>query len=722
MGQDRQMQMVRGNGENQFRQYAGQNVENLDGYNTVHNVRNQVAQNPRVQNVGTCVEGNAAGHNGNQIRCYNCRGVGHFARNCPVRPRRRDVAYLQTQLLIAQKEEVGIQLQAEEFNLMAAVADLDEIEEVNANCILMANLQQTSTTGTQTDKAPVYDSNESAEIKELNNILVKMGQSIQTIHMLLPKPDSFYHTEQKLASGYQNPFYLKQAQKKQQSLYDVKVLLEKHDPPVVHDSEETLQLAQENRDKMKQLNKEIKPANYTKINHLSKVFVSQTTKSREELYFSNDSKTANVSKSISIPNEEFSDDTTPCVARKFLNEEAAKIVGDFKSLAKEADESLAKHKALELEIKRLLRVVVLNYAKENDHLKTTYKNLFDSISASCTQTKTIISSLQTQLHNSIYENANLRAQSFNKVFDQKDNKPGMSANTKFAKQSIVGNLPMLGIDNTKTRRPQPRSNIKNDRVPSALKFIRMGEDYQEYRLEIPDVILNGTFTSIFKYPALKQLAIKQGGEYGFVIRPCLVGVTYESVRIDLFITQHVLIIKTSQRRQHDKSEPVPGAAPVARAPYRLAPSGMKDLSEQLKERSSVYSKIDLRSGYHQLRDREEDILKTAFRTRYGHYEFQVMPFGQERTRRTPSHVIDSQGIHVDPAKIESVKDWAFPKSPIEIRQFLGLAGYYRRFIEGFSKNRQTYDQTYSKEGSEDFIVYYDASNKGLGAVLMQREK
>nr|GFC33860.1 hypothetical protein [Tanacetum cinerariifolium] len=123
-----------------------------------------------------------------------------------------------------------------------------------------------------------------------------------------------------MALGYQNTCYLKQAQKQQQSLYDGKLLLEKHDPPVVHDSEETLQFAQESRQKMKQLNKEIKPTNYTKINHLSGVFVSQTAKSREELYFSNASKTANVSKSISIPNEEFSDDTTPSVARKFLNE------------------------------------------------------------------------------------------------------------------------------------------------------------------------------------------------------------------------------------------------------------------------------------------------------------------------------------------------------------------------------------------------------------------
>nr|GFB32556.1 hypothetical protein [Tanacetum cinerariifolium] len=123
-----------------------------------------------------------------------------------------------------------------------------------------------------------------------------------------------------MALGYQNPFYLKQAQKKQQSLYDEKMLLDKHDAPVMHDSEETLQLAQESHDKMKQMNKEIKPANYTKINHLSGVFVPQKALSLEELYFSNNSKTTNVSKSFLIPNEDLSDDTTPSVARKFLNE------------------------------------------------------------------------------------------------------------------------------------------------------------------------------------------------------------------------------------------------------------------------------------------------------------------------------------------------------------------------------------------------------------------
>ncbi|GJU64162.1 putative reverse transcriptase domain-containing protein [Tanacetum coccineum] len=232
----------------------------------------------------------------------------------------------------------------------------------------------------------------------------------------------------------------------------------------------------------------------------------------------------------------------------------------------------------------------------------------------------------------------------------------------------------------------------------------------------------------------------------------------------------------------------------------------------------VYSMIAKGQDITKLRVRKKGIQKTAFRTRYGHYEFQVMPFGltnapavfmdlmnrvckpyldkfvivfiddiliysknkQEHEEHLKiilellkkeelyakfskcefwipkvqflGHVIDSEGIHVDPAKIESIKDWASPKSPTEIRQFLGLAGYYRRFIEGFSKIAKPMTKLTQKkvkfewgdkqeaafqllkqklcsapilalpEGSEDFIAYCDASKKGLGAVLMQREK
>ncbi|GKD60224.1 retrovirus-related pol polyprotein from transposon TNT 1-94 [Tanacetum coccineum] len=99
------------------------NIRNLNGYNAIKNVRNQVVQNavqnPECQNgngnvVAAWAEGNGNGNgnNGNQIWCYNCRGLVHYARNCTVRPKRRDAAYLQTQtqLLIAQKKEARIQL------------------------------------------------------------------------------------------------------------------------------------------------------------------------------------------------------------------------------------------------------------------------------------------------------------------------------------------------------------------------------------------------------------------------------------------------------------------------------------------------------------------------------------------------------------------------------------------------------------------------------------
>nr|GEX41527.1 retrovirus-related Pol polyprotein from transposon TNT 1-94 [Tanacetum cinerariifolium] len=410
MGEDRQIQNQ--NDGIQGAQNAGvQSGGNQNGLVVVSGIANQ-------SETGNVVAARAEGTGiGNQARCYNCRGL-------------------------------GIQLQTEEFDFMAAAGDLDEIEEVNANCILMANLQQASTSGTQHDRAPVYDTDGSTEvhlndncydneifnmftpeeqytdllepnpepqlvpqndnhvtsvvpsmvhsggtietsyapneeirahqetvyhnlvyqvaqvnrvnsnmratnaelkyklaiykiqeerveisqekydklekcyqksiyqehcltrkinalhlssakqittlndeisnlnkqlskensyisslmeekkklkhnfkiredkfldkevslearIKDLENILLKKDQTVQTMHMLNPKPDLFYHPNQKMALGYPNPSYLKKAQQKQQSLYNGNLLLKEHDPPSVYDSEEILELAQE---------------------------------------------------------------------------------------------------------------------------------------------------------------------------------------------------------------------------------------------------------------------------------------------------------------------------------------------------------------------------------------------------------------------------------------------------------------------------------------------
>ncbi|KAL5567930.1 hypothetical protein UlMin_024505 [Ulmus minor] len=309
---------------------------------------------------------------------------------------------------------------------------------------------------------------------------------------------------------------------------------------------------------------------------------------------------------------------------------------------------------------------------------------------------------------------------------------------------------------------------------------------------------------------------------------------------------------------------LPGSAPVSKAPYRMAPAELKELQIQLQELldkgfirpsyspwgapvlfvkkkdgtlrmcidyrelnkltiknkyplpriddlfdqlkgAANFSKIDLRSGYHQLRIKDNDVPKTAFRTRYGHYEFLVMPFGltnapaafmdlmnrvfvkyldkfiivfiddilvysktpeehEEHLRVTLQLLRDSK-LYAKFSKCDfwlsevhflghvvSKEGWAAPTSVTEIRSFLGLAGYYRRFVEGFSKiaaplttltrkgkkyewtekcdesfqelkNRLTTAPTLTlPTEDEDFVIFSDASKLGLGAVLMQKGK
>ena len=322
---------------------------------------------------------------------------------------------------------------------------------------------------------------------------------------------------------------------------------------------------------------------------------------------------------------------------------------------------------------------------------------------------------------------------------------------------------------------------------------------------------------------------------------------------------------------------IPGTGAISKAPYRMAPAELKELKEQLQELldkgfirpsvspwgapvlfvkkkdgsfrlcidyrelnkvtirnkyplpriddlfdqlqgAQVFSKIDLRSGYYQLKIKTEDVPKTAFRTRYGHYEFLVLPFGltnapavfmdlMNRVFRPYldqfvvvfiddiliyskslqaheehlkivlqilkekklfaklkkcdfwldrisflGHVISKDGISVDPKKVEAVVEWERPTKVSEVRSFLGMAGYYRRFVEGFSliaipltrltQKRTKFEWTDDCEQSfqelkkrlitapvltvpaetGEFCIYSDASRKGLGCVLMQNGK
>ncbi|KAL0536993.1 hypothetical protein IC582_025965 [Cucumis melo] len=275
-----------------------------------------------------------------------------------------------------------------------------------------------------------------------------------------------------------------------------------------------------------------------------------------------------------------------------------------------------------------------------------------------------------------------------------------------------------------------------------------------------------------------------------------------------------------------------GTVPISRAPYRMAPVELKELKVQLQElldkgfiRPSVspwgapvlfvkkkdgsmrlcidyrelnkvtvknkyplpriddlfdhlqgatmFSKIDLWSGYHQLRIKDSDVPKTAFLSKYGHYEFIVMSFGltnaptvfmdlMNRVFREfldtfvivsfLGHVVSKAGVSVDPAKIEAVTSWPRPSTVSEVRSFLGLAGYYRRFVENFSRKATPLTHLTRKgtpfvwsnacedsfqnlkqklviapvltvpDGSGSFVIYSDASKKGLGCVLMQQGK
>ncbi|GJR09211.1 putative reverse transcriptase domain-containing protein [Tanacetum coccineum] len=188
----------------------------------------------------------------------------------------------------------------------------------------------------------------------------------------------------------------------------------------------------------------------------------------------------------------------------------------------------------------------------------------------------------------------------------------------------------------------------------------------------------------------------------------------------LIIRAQVMEKKSNEKRLED--------VPVVREFPEVFPEDLPGLPPVRQ----VEFQIDLIPGAAPLGD--DIIPNDAFRTRYGHYEFQVMSFGLTNAPAvfhdllSRRHLIDSQGLHVDPAKIEAVKNWTSPTTPTEIHQFLGLAGYYWRFIKDFSKIAKSLTELTQKNkkyiwGEDQETAFQLLKQKlCLGAVLMQREK
>ncbi|GJU77895.1 hypothetical protein Tco_1274965 [Tanacetum coccineum] len=571
--------------QNQFRQYAGQNVGNQ--------VVQNVVQNPGVQNVGN--------HNGviivPGIANQNGNGNAIAAR--------------------AEGNAIGNN-------------DLDEIEEFNANCILMANLQQASTSSTQTNTAPVYDSDESAEVQlhencyndEIFNMFTQEEQYTELLEPI-PEPHQVPQNDSNIISEVSS--VEQGGGTVEQHSANVKKICVYHKSLFHNLAAEVEKVNSVNR-KMKEKNAElttelaryknqercfeISQEKYDKLERCYQQSVYQEqclTKKINALHLSSGKQITALNEKISNLNKQLSKKKSSVSSLQeekkrlksdfkiredelldkqiqlenkikeldniLVKTEAAKFVRDFQSLAKEADESLAKHKALELDIECLLSAVISqdimsivqnptvvetsdlqtkldpyndmqqkikrlqaqlgdqkgknkdtscvsntldhfdqklenenmelefqikNYAKENAHLKTAYKNLSDSINVTRIHTKAIIDSLQNKLYDTIYKNAKLRAQLFDKVSEQKDTTRGTSANTKFAKQSILRKPPSSSRPKLYVVTPLPKStaipkvgesNALSNRVTS-----NSVPSYQELKVvENDNVIAPGMF-------------------------------------------------------------------------------------------------------------------------------------------------------------------------------------------------------------------------------------
>ncbi|PWA89320.1 hypothetical protein CTI12_AA112170 [Artemisia annua] len=606
-------QMGNQNMQNQLGQYAGNQMGQYAG--------NQFVGNQRLQNVGNQTVGNQIGNiaapfvrnygnvnQGNPVKCFNCQGVGHIARNCPTKPRKTDTAYLKKALLLAQKQDAGFQLNAEENDFMALMDDMEEQEDIDANYIFMANLQEAKY-DTDSDTPPVYDTNAISEvplfntcnnnaifdmspheeqhsetsaptyyiymdtpsssnidsatpdmnhsggpvsqhaendeetralfdsllnncsieiekvkkvnrevkaanekltaelerykenqksfqidlrresdfecgykkllfkyrelqnkfdtlqisstktinslkqeisdltnqlskqkttytnlekgrdelkkvfakkedklldeiiesehmIAKLENLLIKTGHSSQTIHMITSQTDPIYYTKHKMALGNKTPCNLKKAQEEHNVLYNGNVIHTKHDPPIVRDYVETIELAEDSQIKMKQKSPDQKSIDYNKINKLSGItFVPQkqtSAFSKSSVISKQNWATSNNLESKMRLTEKNWNSTVHLQLKKILESEFAPqinninarvnhfekafltetvdFIKDHKSLIKKANESIVQINVLENLNDSLLEAVLSNdimstilqthFVKEHERLQS----------------------------------------------------------------------------------------------------------------------------------------------------------------------------------------------------------------------------------------------------------------------------------------------------------------------------------------------------------------
>nr|GEV43422.1 integrase, catalytic region, zinc finger, CCHC-type, peptidase aspartic, catalytic [Tanacetum cinerariifolium] len=426
----KQIQNVGENGGNQFGQYAGQVSHNQQGYNAWHNVGIQGAQNV-VQNAG--VRGD-----GNQNRIVVVPGI-------------------------ANQNGTG--------NVVAARAegDLDEKKEVNANCILRANLKQASTSGTQHDKASVYDTDGSVEYTDLLEPIPRPQLVPQNDNHVISVALSMVQSEGTVEISFAPN---EETRAHQETVYCNLV-------------DQVAQEADESLDKQKSLEYEIERLLKASVSHdimsiAQNGFADVPSDLRTELDRTKEKLELCIIKKEKEYVVLWNNWYTKCEECKYDKISYDKAYNDMQQKKLES-------KIIELEFQ------VVNYERKISHLKTTYKNMFDSIKSNQAHAK---------LHDLIYENAQLRARVFENTSESMKNtswtsvtphvdKPKLSAVTHLSKK-LHASMPShsvpqprefnenvsfntvtassIGLAHTaKTRRPQPKGNTRNVRVPSASK-------------------------------------------------------------------------------------------------------------------------------------------------------------------------------------------------------------------------------------------------------------